>query len=114
MAVRFESQSEPIAGYRLLDTAVNYGNEEEVGEAVRRSGLARDEVQVTSKIPGRHHAYDLAIGSVEESLRHLRFDYLDRFAAEHRIAMISVAQLVEHRLASDLTIAHRAPAPLLL
>ena len=65
------------AGYPLLDTAVNYGNEEEVGEAVRRSGLARDEVQVTSKIPGRHHAYDQAIASVEESLRRLRFDYLD-------------------------------------
>jgi diketogulonate reductase-like aldo/keto reductase len=66
------------AGYRLLDTAVNYDNEEEVGEAVRRSGLAREDVQVTSKIPGRHHAYDQAIGSVEESLRRLRFDYLDR------------------------------------
>ena len=66
------------AGYRLLDTAVNYGNEEEVGEAVRRSGLAREDVQVTSKIPGRHHEYDQAIGSVEESLRRMRFDYLDR------------------------------------
>jgi 2,5-diketo-D-gluconate reductase A len=66
------------AGYRLLDTAVNYGNEEEVGEAVRRSDLAREDVQVTSKIPGRHHDYDLAIGSVEESLRRMRFDYLDR------------------------------------
>jgi diketogulonate reductase-like aldo/keto reductase len=66
------------AGYRLLDTAVNYGNEEEVGEAVRRSGLPREDVQVTSKIPGRHHEYDRAIGSVEESLRRLRFDYLDR------------------------------------
>ena len=66
------------AGYRLLDTAVNYGNEEEVGEAVRRSGLAREDVQVTSKIPGRHHEYDQAIGSVEESLRRLRFDYLDQ------------------------------------
>jgi diketogulonate reductase-like aldo/keto reductase len=65
------------AGYRLLDSAVNYGNEEEVGEAVRRSGLAREEVQVTTKIPGRHHEYDEAIGSVEESLRRLRFDYLD-------------------------------------
>jgi diketogulonate reductase-like aldo/keto reductase len=65
------------AGYRLLDTAVNYGNEEEVGEAVRRSGLAREDVQVTSKIPGRHHEYDQAIGSVEQSLRRLRFDYLD-------------------------------------
>ena len=66
------------AGYRLLDTAVNYGNEEEVGEAVRRSGLPREDIQVTSKIPGRHHEYDQAIGSVEESLRRLRFDYLDR------------------------------------
>lgn len=65
------------AGYRLLDTAVNYGNEEEVGEAVRRSGLPREDVQVTSKIPGRHHEYDQAIGSVEESLRRMRFDYLD-------------------------------------
>ncbi|MGH3361515.1 MAG: aldo/keto reductase, partial [Nocardioides sp.] len=64
-------------GYRLLDSAVNYGNEEEVGEAVRRSGLAREDVQVTTKIPGRHHEYDQAIGSVEESLRRMRFDYLD-------------------------------------
>jgi 2,5-diketo-D-gluconate reductase A len=66
------------AGYRLLDTAVNYGNEEEVGEAVHRSGLPREDIQVTSKIPGRHHKYDQAIGSVEESLRRMRFDYLDR------------------------------------
>jgi 2,5-diketo-D-gluconate reductase A len=65
------------AGYGLLDSAVNYGNEEEVGEAVRRSGLARDDVQVTTKIPGRHHEHDQAVGSVEESLRHMRFDYLD-------------------------------------
>jgi 2,5-diketo-D-gluconate reductase A len=65
------------AGYRLLDSAVNYGNEEEVGEAVRRSGLAREDVQVTTKIPGRHHEYEQAIGSVEESLRRMRFDYLD-------------------------------------
>jgi len=64
-------------GYRLLDSAVNYGNEEEVGEAVRRSGLAREDVQVTTKIPGRHHEYDQAIASVEESLQRMRFDYLD-------------------------------------
>ena len=52
------------AGYRLLDTAVNYENETEVGEALRRSGLPREEVQVTSKLPGRHHAYDDAVASV--------------------------------------------------
>src|SRR5690625_4113786 len=65
------------AGYRLLDTAVNYENEAEVGETVRRSGLPREDVIVATKIPGRHHQHDLAIGSVEESLRRLGFDYLD-------------------------------------
>lgn len=65
------------AGNRLLDTAVNYGNETEVGEAVRRSGVRREDLFVTSKIPGRHHAYDDAIASTHESLERLGFDYLD-------------------------------------
>ncbi len=65
------------AGYRLIDTAVNYENEQEVGEALRRSGLPRDQVQVTSKIPGRHHAYDDAIASTHASLERLGLDYLD-------------------------------------
>lgn len=65
------------AGYRLLDTAVNYDNEVEVGEAVRRSGLPRDEVLVASKIPGRHHAYDDAITSVRESLDRLGLERTD-------------------------------------
>ena len=64
-------------GYRLLDTAVNYGNEVEVGEAIRRSGVPRDEIVVTSKIPGRHHAYDDAIRSTHESLERLGLDRLD-------------------------------------
>ena len=65
------------AGYRLLDTAVNYGNEETVGAAIRRSGLPRDEVRVTSKIPGRHHGYDDAVTSTKESLQRLGLDHLD-------------------------------------
>jgi len=64
-------------GYRLLDTAVNYGNEAEVGEAIRRSGIPRDEIVVTSKIPGRHHAYDDAIASTKESLERLGLDRID-------------------------------------
>ena len=64
-------------GYRLLDTAVNYGNEPEVGAAIRESGLPREELQVTSKIPGRHHGYDDAIRSTHESLERLGLDYLD-------------------------------------
>ena len=64
-------------GYRLLDSAVNYENEEEVGTAVRRSGLPREDVRVTTKIPGRHHEEALATKSVEDSLRRLQLDYLD-------------------------------------
>lgn len=64
-------------GYRLLDTAVNYGNEREVGAAVRRSGAPREEVLITSKLPGRHHGYDDALASARESLDRLGTDHLD-------------------------------------
>ncbi|HEY5419996.1 MAG TPA: aldo/keto reductase, partial [Marmoricola sp.] len=64
-------------GYRLLDTAVNYQNEREVGEAVRRSGLSREEVRITSKVPGRHHAHDDAVASVRGTLERLGTDYVD-------------------------------------
>lgn len=65
------------AGYRLLDTAVNYENEKEVGEAIRRSGVPREEIRVASKIPGRDHGYDDAVASVHGSLERLGVDYLD-------------------------------------
>ncbi|WP_404434461.1 aldo/keto reductase [Microbacterium lacus] len=65
------------SGYRLLDTAVNYTNEREVGEAVRRSGADRGGLIVTSKIPGRHHGAAEAIASIEVSLETLGLDYLD-------------------------------------
>ena len=74
--------SEPVEsalalGYRLIDTAVNYENEQAVGEALRRSGLPREQFQITSKIPGRHHGYDDAVASVKGSLTRLGLDYLD-------------------------------------
>jgi diketogulonate reductase-like aldo/keto reductase len=56
---------------------VNYENETNVGEALRRSGLPREEVVVTSKIPGRHHAYADAVASTEASLERLGLDHLD-------------------------------------
>lgn len=65
------------AGYRLIDSAVNYENEVEVGEAVRASGLDREDILVTTKVPGRFHAKDLAIRSVEDSLSRMRLDVLD-------------------------------------
>lgn len=65
------------AGYRLLDTAVNYGNEAEVGAAVRHGGLDRDELIVTTKIPGRDHGYDESIASAQGSLERLGLERID-------------------------------------
>jgi 2,5-diketo-D-gluconate reductase A len=67
------------AGYRLLDTGLNYENEAEVGEAVRRSGVDRDEFVVTTKIPGRHHGYEETLGSFEESRANLGLDRIDLY-----------------------------------
>lgn len=65
------------SGYRLLDTAVNYENEREIGEAVRRSSVDRDELLVTTKIPGRSHGYDEAIESTNGSLSVMGLDRID-------------------------------------
>lgn len=70
-------QSAIESGYRLIDTAVNYENETEVGEAIRRAGVDRDALVVASKIPGRHHAYDDAIASVHGSLERLGVERID-------------------------------------
>ncbi|BDZ47646.1 aldo/keto reductase [Naasia aerilata] len=67
------------AGYRLLDTAMNYGNEREVGEAVRRSGVPREDFVITSKLPGRHHGYEETLASFEESRQTIGLDYLDLY-----------------------------------
>lgn len=66
-------------GYRLVDSAVNYENEGAVGRAVRRSSVPREEILVTSKLPGRSHAYDEALAMVEESLYRTGLDYLDLY-----------------------------------
>lgn len=66
------------AGYRLLDSAVNYQNEVEVGEAVRRSGI-RDELIVTTKVPGREHGYEETVRSAHGSLERLGLDRIDLY-----------------------------------
>jgi 2,5-diketo-D-gluconate reductase A len=65
------------AGYRLLDSAVNYENEAEVGEALRRSRLAREEVALATKIPGRFHARDLALQSLRDSAERFQVEQID-------------------------------------
>ncbi|ANE03224.1 aldo/keto reductase [Corynebacterium crudilactis] len=65
------------AGYRLIDTAYNYENEGTVGKALQESGVPREELIVTSKLPGRFHARDLGRVRIEESLYRLDLDYID-------------------------------------
>lgn len=67
------------AGYRLLDSAVNYENEGAVGEAVRRSRIPREDLRIASKLPGRHHAYDQALTCIEESLFRSQLGYIDLY-----------------------------------
>lgn len=66
-------------GYRLIDTAVNYENEGTVGRAVRVSGIDREELRISSKLPGRFHGHHDAILCVEESLARAGLDYFDFF-----------------------------------
>jgi diketogulonate reductase-like aldo/keto reductase len=64
-------------GYRLIDTAQAYNNEEGVGAAVAKSGIARQEIFLVSKIWISNYGYEKAKASIDESLRKLRTDYID-------------------------------------
>lgn len=66
-------------GYRLIDTAYNYENEATVGRAIQRSGIPREDIIVTSKLPGRYHEYDKAVFTIQESLYRANFDYYDLY-----------------------------------
>lgn len=65
------------AGYRLIDTAQSYFNEEEVGNAIAKSGIDRKEIFLTTKVWIEHYGYEETKASVLESMRKLQVDYLD-------------------------------------
>ncbi|SES64367.1 Aldo/keto reductase [Oceanobacillus limi] len=67
------------SGYRLIDSAYNYENEGTVGEAVRRSAVSREELRITSKLPGRYQTYEKAIPTIQESLYRANLDYYDLY-----------------------------------
>lgn len=66
-------------GYRLLDSAYNYENEGVVGQAIRQSGISRDQITLTSKLPGRYHEYDQAMIAIQESVARTGLDYIDLY-----------------------------------
>jgi 2,5-diketo-D-gluconate reductase A len=67
------------SGYRLIDTALNYGNVDAVAEAIRRVDVPRDDLVVTTKLPGRHHGYDETLASFRESLGNLGLERVDLY-----------------------------------
>lgn len=65
------------AGYRMIDTAQSYNNEEEVGNAIAKSGIAREDIFLTTKVWIANYGYEACRASVMESLKKLKTDYID-------------------------------------
>ncbi|MBE5759672.1 MAG: aldo/keto reductase [Clostridiales bacterium] len=66
-------------GYRHVDTAAGYGNEGSVAEGIRRAGVKREEIFITSKLANGRHGYEETLKAFEESLALLKTDYLDLY-----------------------------------
>lgn len=66
-------------GYRLIDTAAMYQNESAVGEAIRSSGIPREDIFVTSKLWNSDHGYDEALAAFDATMKRLGLDYLDLY-----------------------------------
>lgn len=66
-------------GYRLIDTAASYGNEEGVGAAIKQSGIPRKDLFVTTKLWVQDHGYDNTLKAFDTSMKKLGLDYLDLY-----------------------------------
>lgn len=66
-------------GYRLIDTAASYRNEEGVGAAVRQSGIRREDLFITTKLWVQDHGYDATLKAFDVSMKKLGLDYLDLY-----------------------------------
>ncbi|GJF10907.1 putative oxidoreductase [Mycolicibacterium cyprinidarum] len=67
------------AGYRMIDTAAAYGNEEAVGRAIAKSGVPRDQLFITTKLATQDQGFQASQNAVKASLERLRLDYLDLY-----------------------------------
>lgn len=88
------------AGYRHIDTAAAYGNEAGVGAAIRDSGLAREDIFITTKLRNGEHGYDNALRAFDNSRRQLDLDvidlYLIHWPAASRDAYVETWRAFEH------------------
>ena len=76
-----------MAGYRLIDTAAGYLNEEAVGRAIKRSGVPREELFITTKLWIQDAGYESAKLAFSKSLNKLQLDYLDLYLFTSRSAI---------------------------
>lgn len=74
------------SGYRAIDTAAAYGNEESVGKAIKESGLARDELFITSKVWNKDQGYESTLAAFEETMKKLDLDVLDLYLIHWPVA----------------------------
>ena len=77
-------------GYRLIDTAASYGNEEAVGKAIKRGGVAREDLFITTKLWIQSNGYDGTKRAFENSLKRLQLDYLDLYLMHQPLVMYMV------------------------
>ena len=83
------------AGYRHIDTAAAYLNEEYVGKGIKDSDIPREEIFLVSKLPNDDHGYENAIASCERSLKRLGVDYLDSYLIHWPVLVQNVDRLEE-------------------
>ena len=118
------------AGYRSIDTAALYGNERGVGQAIRRSSVAREEIFVTTKVWNSHQGYERTLSAFETSFNKLDLDYIDLYLVHWpvkgkykdtyraletlyqsgRVKAIGVSNFLQHHLEDLLSSANIIPA----
>jgi diketogulonate reductase-like aldo/keto reductase len=97
-------------GYRLIDTAAAYDNEREVGEAIRRSGVDRDEIFVTTKLWISDYGYDSALVGSDASLRRLGLDQVDLYLLHQPVPTDFEATIGAYKAAEKMLADGRARA----